>query len=271
MEHSLLTHHAMHALRRLTMSQPVIQGHRPHARTIPSWPPPPAPGSVRPPSRSGTMTRVRPEPPGSRAPAEEEDLPETAVPPSSSPSDVHAGDPLAALVDRLKPLASMRTSWQAATLCASALQEVLRARAVVVRGLDVDTGELRVIGADSASADHLLGMTTAVDPLSAASLQDARHQVVRLKGPSRPATLPSYARRMGVTCSVVLVPVVVAGRPVAVIEVFDPHERFEASGPRLAAHAAERLAISLAVAAARLRGLQRRPTQVEAAARSTAG
>jgi hypothetical protein len=218
------------------------------ARTIVSWPPPPAAGSVRPPPASRTLLKAHrgyesaPPKIRDRAPTLElsdDDILETR--PTSS-----LLDPVPVLIAKMNALGAVGTSWQAAGVCAVALRRALRARAVVIHVHDTHTGELRVIAADGEKSHDLLGVCepSADDCFASAVIANGNPVKVTFDG-VLPRVVPQRLRVLGANRAFLAVPVLVDGSCVAIVEVVDPDARFDKRAVAACAYVATRLSTSI--------------------------
>jgi len=214
---------------------------RPRAPTILSWPPPPGPGTVRPPPPS--ITRVH-DSYSTRPPAIRERLPTLELVEDDIIEAVPA--PVASLSTSL-PVTLAGTAWQAARACATALRQALEARAVAIHALSPWTDEFRIIGAQGPATDHLLGSVVATDEDIVTSALCANGKPWTLGLGDCPSRIrPDRVDVVGATRSLVAVPILVDGRCIGIIEVFDVNPKWARDAIDACTFAGERLAEQLA-------------------------
>jgi hypothetical protein len=218
--------------------------------TSPASPPRPTPRSSPPPPASRTILRARqaydatPPTIRSRAPSavelDDNDIVESKPKSGSPPPPPSLRDAVPVLSVKLEQLARARTTWEAAGVCASALLRTLSARAVLVHQHDSVRGELRIIGAHGPAAQDLLGGIESVSDcvFMSAAVTNGKSVHAELDGLS--ARLVAHRHALLKATSIDVIPVVVDGRCVAVIEVVDIPPAWRPSAPRAMAFAAER-------------------------------
>jgi hypothetical protein len=171
---------------------------------------------------------------------------EPAADASSSPHD-----PADVIFDGLYEIEFADTSWQAAGVCAATLARALGARAVIIHAHDLVRRELRAIGVHGPHASAVLGTTEASDDdlVASAAICNEKPLTMRFDG-ELPRLAPVRLETIGAARSLVAVPVLAWGRCVALIEIVDADELYEARAQDAAAYVAERLAEFLSERAA---------------------
>jgi hypothetical protein len=209
---------------------------RAKAATFVSWPPPPAPGSVRPSPpatarlTSGTFRKV-------------------TIEDRAQSRAVGTLDPVRVLAVKFCKLAFVRTAKDAAADVACALQVALGARAVLVHAVDERQDEIRIIGAHGGASADLLGRKVALSrDVVASSFADRVSAVTIVLGVAG-HRVPERARILGAKSSLLAMRVFIGDRCVAIIEVIDSDDRYLRRRHVACAYAAERLAMSLSVLA----------------------
>jgi hypothetical protein len=139
-------------------------------------------------------------------------------------------------------LAADATSWQVAGRCASALADVLQARAVVIHHHDVLRGQVRSIGVHGPNAGDLLGTITNVDDdyVVSAVLANKTPLMLRIDG-ELPRFVPDRHRLLGTTRALAAFPVVRVDACVGIIEVAGVAEQRRQSITDACALVAQRL------------------------------
>jgi hypothetical protein len=183
----------------------------------------------------------------SRVELEDEDI--IASRPSRAPAVPPARrgrDPLPVLSVKLEQLGWTRTTWEAAGVCASALMRTLSARAVLVHLYDASHGEIRIVGAHGAHAQDLLGAveTVADCVFASAAVTNGKPVHVALAGLSS-RLVPRRHDILKATTSLDIVPVVVDGRCIAIIEALDVAAAWKHAVVRAMTFTAEHLATAV--------------------------
>lgn len=241
---------------------------RRRANTIPSWPPPPAPGSIVPEEPVAAPVTCPP-PASAKVPKtaamlalqrvveaakrersktleviidddvlEEEPIVAAAPPPLPT----QRPEPARVVREMVRELEPRATASQAAGVCAAVLAGTLRARAVVIHAHDPRTGAVRIIGADGVGTQDLVGSTYAADDDFVASTVLANEHVMRLRfDEGLPRSAPSRLREVGASRSLLAVPVVALHACVAIIEVIDADASLESLALDACHRAAEAL------------------------------
>lgn len=131
-------------------------------------------------------------------------------------------DPIARLLEDVGELELFGTIWQAAAFSAAVLLKRLEARAVIIHALDGPTSEARIIGANGANTNDLLGEVATVDDDFVASTvaSNGRPLVISFDG-ERPRIMPQRFTTVGAKSSLVAVPLMGPAGCVALIEIVD--------------------------------------------------
>jgi hypothetical protein len=134
------------------------------------------------------------------------------------------------------------TPWQAAGVCAQALEKALGARAVIIHSYDARTTELRVVAAQGPKADVLLGASALVedDFVGATVVANQKPMSMSIDG-DLPRIAPERLRAMGAAKSLLAAPAVSKNDVVAMIEVVDATEANPAVVEKAIAHVATQL------------------------------
>jgi hypothetical protein len=134
------------------------------------------------------------------------------------------------------------TPWQAAGVCAQALEKALGARAVIIHSYDARTTELRVVAAQGPKADVLLGASALVEDDFVGSTVVANQKPISvfIDG-DLPRIAPERLRAMGAAKSLLSAPAIAKGEVVAMIEVVDATEANPAVVEKAIAHVASQL------------------------------
>jgi hypothetical protein len=154
-------------------------------------------------------------------------------------------DPAEVLFEGMYQVELATSAWQAASVCATALQRALGARSVVVHSHDLVRRELCVIGVQGEGSNEL-GSTNASDDDLVASAALCNERAVTLRFENElPRLAPSRLAILGAPHTLVAVPAMAWGRRVALIEIVDSEERFSTRVAGAGAYVAERLAAYL--------------------------
>ena len=153
-------------------------------------------------------------------------------------------------LDRVKEavgeLEYFATPWQAAALCAQALEKALGARAVIIHTHDARTTELRVVAAQGPKADVLLGASGLVeDDFVGSTVVANRKPMSMFIDGELPRFAPERIRALGASKSLVAAPALAKNEVVAMIEVIDATEANPAVVEKAIAHVAAQLAAFL--------------------------
>jgi hypothetical protein len=155
-------------------------------------------------------------------------------------------DPTEVLFEGMYELELVESSWQAASVCASALARALGARAVVVHAHDLARRELRAIGVHGDRTADLLGSLDLSDDDLVASAVICNEKAVTMRFDGElPRLAPRRLTILGAPRTLVAVPAMAWGRCVAIIEIIDADDRFASRVADSAAYVAERLAAYL--------------------------
>lgn len=144
------------------------------------------------------------------------------------------------------------TPWQAAGVCAQALEKALGARAVIIHTYDARTTEIRVVAAQGPKADVLLGASALVedDFVGSTVVANKKPMALYIDG-ELPRIAPERIRAMGAAKSLVASPAIAKAEVVAMIEVVDATEANAAVVEKAIAHVATQLAAFLVATAKR--------------------
>lgn len=139
------------------------------------------------------------------------------------------------------------TPWQAAGVCAQALEKALGARAVIIHSYDARTTELRVVAAQGPKADVLLGASSLVedDFVGSTVVANQKPMTMAIDG-DLPRIAPDRLRAMGAAKSLLAAPAVAKNDVVAMIEVVDATEANAAVVEKVISHVATQLGAFLA-------------------------
>jgi hypothetical protein len=244
---------------------------RPPAATLVASPAPPSAGSKIPPQRAAASSSVdlldddivevkaAPKPvsappskpvsqiiakPGVRASVAP---PAVKIPPQAAPKiTLLKRDALERVKEAVGELAYFATPWQAAGVCAQALEKALGARAVIIHSYDARTTELRVVAAQGPKADVLLGASALVedDFVGSTVVANRKPMVMAIDG-ELPRIAPDRLRAMEAAKSLVATPALAKNDVVAMIEVIDATEANAAVADKAIAHVASQLAAFL--------------------------
>lgn len=237
---------------------------RPKAATLVAAPAPPAPGSKIPPHRpkvasshdllDADIVEVKPaSKPISQIVKKPEVRRSTPPPmPLKLPRQIAPKitllkrDALDVVKEAVGELEYFATPWQAAGVCAQALEKALGARAVIIHTYDAGTTELRVVAARGPKADVLLGASALVeDDFVGSTVVANRRPMTMLVDGDLPRVAPERLRAMGAAKSLIASPAIGGGEVVAMIEVLDATEANAATVEKAIAHAATQLAAFL--------------------------
>jgi hypothetical protein len=224
-----------------------------------STPPPPPRASSKPPSSSPIASYVAPAPVAVAAPPRIEvapsspadSEPSSTIRPSAGAMRASAHDPLDVLFDGLYEMEFTDNAWQAADVCAATLARAVGAKAVVVHAHDLLRRELRAIGVFGPRAHDVLGSLEPSEDDFVASAAICNQKPLSMKFDGElPRLAPARLGTVGAERSLVAVPVLAWSRCVALIEVIDADEIYEARVADAIAYVAERLAEFLSERAA---------------------
>lgn len=139
-------------------------------------------------------------------------------------------------------LAYFATPWQAAGVCAQALEKALGASAVIIHSYDARTTELRVVAARGPEADLLLGASALVedDFVGSTVVANKKPMSMTIDG-ELPRIAPDRIRAMQAKKSLVASPAIANGDVVAMIEIVDAVEANAAVVEKAIGHAAAQL------------------------------
>lgn len=156
-------------------------------------------------------------------------------------------DALERVKEAVGELEYFATPWQAAGVCAQALEKALGARAVIIHSYDARTTELRVVAARGPKADVLLGASALVedDFVGSTVVTNRKPMSLSIDG-ELPRIAPDRLRAMGATKSLLAAPAVAKNEVVAMIEVVDATEANAAVVEKAIAHVATQLGAFLA-------------------------
>ncbi len=121
----------------------------------------------------------------------------------------------------------MRSTSEAAEVCASTLGKALRARSIILHTHDLRTRELRAIAAHGEGDFDIVGLAELSDDdlVASAVICNQRAMTMRFDG-ELPRLAPKRLRLVGPLRTLVAVPAMSWGRCLAMIEVIDADERF---------------------------------------------
>ena len=215
---------------------------RPPAATLVASPAPPAKGSKIPPPRGrvssvvdladADIVEAKPAPSPSRKPISQviaKPVRASSVPP---PIRIPANpvpkvtllkrDAVERVKEAIGELEYFATPWQAAGVCAQALEKALGARAIIIHSYDPSTTELRVVAAQGPKADALLGASALVedDFVGSTVVANKKPMTMFIDG-DLPRIAPERLRAVGAAKSLLSAPAIAKGAVVAVIEVVD--------------------------------------------------
>ena len=143
-------------------------------------------------------------------------------------------------------LTFVRSTAEAAELCAETLGMALGARAVLIHLQDLRRCEFRVIGACGNGHLDVLGFTSPGGDPVVSALLSTRAPVTMSIGSLAPAAPPKRLQVVGAVHHVVAVPVLSWRRCLAMIEVVDPSECHPAQVIAAASYVANQFAAFLA-------------------------
>jgi len=173
------------------------------------------------------------------------------APPKARTPRVTMSDPTDILFDGIYGLTFARGAAEAAEMCAQTLAKALAARSVVIHTHDLSTGELRAIGAHGDGDFEILGSAEASedDLVASAVLCNGKSVTMTFDG-ELPRMAPKRLRAVGAPRKVVAAPAIAWGRCLAIVEVIDAAEAYEARVADAATYVADHLAQFLSARAA---------------------
>jgi hypothetical protein len=174
--------------------------------------------------------------------------PMVRIPPQAAPKiTLLKRDALERVKEAVGELEYFATPWQAAALCAQALEKALGAGSVIIHTYDARTTELRVVAAVGPKADVLLGASALVeDDFVGSTVVANRKPMSMFIDGELPRIAPDRLRAMGAAKSLLAGPALANGEVVAMIEVVDATEANAAIVEKSVAHVAAQLAAFLA-------------------------
>jgi hypothetical protein len=151
-------------------------------------------------------------------------------------------DALERVKEAVGELEYFATPWQAAGVCAQALEKALGARAVIIHSYDTRTTELRVVAAQGPKADVLLGASALVedDFVGTTVVANKKPMSMSIDG-DLPRFAPERLRAMEAKKSLVAAPAIGKEGVVAMIEVVDASEANASVVEKAIAHVATQL------------------------------
>jgi hypothetical protein len=169
------------------------------------------------------------------------------IPPQAAPRiTLLKRDALERVKEAVGELEWFATPWQAAGVCAQALEKALGARAVLIHTYDARTTELRVVAAQGPKADVLLGASALVeDDFVGATVVANRKPMARFIDGDLPRVAPERLRAVGAAKTLLATPAIANGEVVAMVEIVDASEANAAVVEKAVAHAASQLAAFL--------------------------
>lgn len=189
-----------------------------------------------------------PLPPPAPLPIIEAPKADSPPPPLAAPRKLESFvEPTEVLFEGMWELEHVSSSWQAASVCATALGRALGARAVVVHTHNLASRQLRAVGVHGEDAFDVLGSSDASDDdlVASAAICNQKPVTMRFDG-ELPRIAPRRLEILGAPRTLVAIPVMSWGRCVAMIEVVDADERYASRVIDAGTYVAERLAMVLA-------------------------
>jgi len=171
-----------------------------------------------------------------------QEIPEFPRPPRA-PEIGSAPDPTDILFDAVYELNFASSAWEAAGMCAETLARALGARTVVIHAHDLETHQLKAIGASGDADIDIMGMSESSDDdlVASAVIVNQKPLTMRFDG-ELPRIAPHRLHLVGAPRTIVAVPAIAWGRCLAIIEIIDADERYDGRVADSAAYVAERLA-----------------------------